>query len=381
MKKMLMVATVPSMIGQFNMSNLSLLMELGYEPHIACNFKDRSIWMDDETEKFRTEMKNLSIPCHQIDFSRSPWNIGQGINSYRQMKCLQNEIKFDFIHCHTPVASVVSRIIAHKSNVRLIYTAHGFHFFKGGPLKNWLLYYPIEKVLSRWTDILIVINREDYALAKNRFHAKRVVYIPGVGFDTKKFSTTNVDVKGKRKEFGVPYNAFLLLSVGELLERKNHRVVIDALYKLNIPDIYYVLVGEGELRREYEALIEQYRLQRNVKLLGYRVDIDELCAISDCFVHPSVREGLGIAPLEAMASGLPLISSYINGIKDYTENNVSGCCIFNPTSVGEMTDAIQKMYTNADFRRKCGANNRKTAKKFDITNTNNIMKRLYQNLK
>lgn len=380
MKKMLMVATVPSMIGQFNMSNLSLLMELGYEPHIACNFKDRSIWMDDETEKFRTEMKNLSIPCHQIDFSRSPWNIGQGINSYRQMKCLQNEIKFDFIHCHTPVASVVSRIIAHKSNVRLIYTAHGFHFFKGGPLKNWVMFYPVEKALSYWTDVLITINKEDYMRAKKHFHAKRVVYIPGVGVDMKKFDKTLVGKEVNRKELmdllNIPNDAFLLFSVGELNKNKNHSTVIRALKNLD-HNIHYLIAGIGELESELIHLASELGLEDRVHLLGYRNDIADILKLVDVFLLPSIREGLNVSLMEAMASGLPCICSDIRGNNDLIINGKGGYRVKSNESDG-WKKAINKIISG-DIE-SFGEYNREEIAKFSINVVHSKMKKVYQEI-
>ena len=372
-----MVASVPSMIGQFNMSNIHILLNLGYEVHVACNFYDRSVWTEERITKLKQEFDGLGVKYFQVDFSRSPIKLHKYKKAYLQLKKLLGENEYSFVHCHTPVASVICRIVTHYARIKCIYTAHGFHFFKGAPVINWLVYYPVEKILSRWTDVLITINKEDYKLAQKKMHAKKVVYIPGVGVDTKKFEICSVNREEKRKSLGIPKEAFVLLSVGELQERKNQNVVIEALRKLNNPNIYYLIVGKGELQDEYEESIKRYALESNIKLLGHRNDIGELCKISDCFIHPSVREGLGIALLEAMACGLPLISSYVNGIKDYTENNVSGCCIRNPLSTDEVAEAITKMFLNKELRKKCGISNLGTAKKFDIENTEEIMKELY----
>ena len=168
----------------------------------------------------------------------------------------------------------------------------------------------------------------------------------------------------------------MLFSVGELQKRKNQKVVIDALHKLNNPDIIYLIAGRGELEEDYQKLIHNYKLEKNIKLLGYRTDIDILCKISDCFVHPSVREGFGIAPMEAMAAGLPLIASGINGIRESMENGKTGYSV-NPYLVDEMVNAIEKMYENVDFRKKCGAYNLKKAKQFDIHIIDEIMQRAY----
>lgn len=379
-KRVLMIATVPSMIGQFNMNNIQILQELGYEVHVACNFHDTSVWTVARTKTFLAELKEKRICYHQIYFPRKPSNLKNVFSAYDQLMNLVGNEKYDLIHCHTPIAGVISRFVAHKQKIKVIYTAHGFHFYQGAPLINWILYYPIEWLCSWWTDVLITINKEDYKRASEKFKAKKTVYIPGVGVDTEKFAVCKVDKEKKRKELGVESNDFLLLSVGELSERKNQKVVIEALNKMkkqnSIGNIVYLAVGKGDEEAELKDLIREYELKDNVKLLGFRTDIDELCEAVDCFVHPSIREGLGIAPLEAMAAGLPLISASVNGIKDYTEDEVSGCCI-SPTSVDEMVRAINKMHDDIEFRQQCGQNNRRTVKIFDIRKTERIMRKIY----
>lgn len=153
--------------------------------------------------------------------------------------------------------------------------------------------------------------------------------------------------------------------MGELQNRKNHRIVIEALKEFKDYNLFYIIAGRGELKKEYEDMIFQYELEDKVKLLGFRTDIIELCRAADCFIHPSIREGFGIAPMEAMACGLPLISADINGLKDYTEEGVTGCCV-NPRSVDEMRTAIAKMYADKTFCRKCGENNMRIARNYDL---------------
>ena len=375
-----MTATVPSMIGQFNMENIKLLLEMDYEVHVACNFEDRSVWTEERVSEFKKQLTNMGVKKIQIEYARTPYDILKLIRSYSELRKLIQREKYTCLHCHTPVAGMIARLAAKGTETKVIYTAHGFHFYKGAPLQNWLLYYPVEKWLSRYTDVLITINKEDYQRAKEKFHAKETKYIPGVGVNTARFTACKVDKMQKRKELGVNMDDFLLLSVGELSERKNQRIIIDALRVMkedgSIGKIIYLAVGQGYMQKTFEELIKKYRIEDHVQLLGFRTDIDELCKVADCFVHPSIREGLGIAPLEAMAAGLPLISASVNGIKDYTEDGVSGCCI-NPMDVDQMINAIKKMRNNDNFRSECGFNNIISAKKFDIKNTEKIMKKLY----
>lgn len=380
MKKMLMVATVPSMIGQFNSDNLSILIDLGYELHVACNFIDGGTWSDDFVKIFKHEMKSKNIPCHQIDFSRSPWNLSKIINSYRQMSQLQDKEQFDFIHCHAPVAATISRVVAHKKNVKVIYTAHGFHFYKGAPLQNWVIFYPIEKVLSYWTDVLLTINKEDYMRAKKHFHPKKLVYIPGVGVDMKKFDKTLVGKEVNRKEFtdflNIPNDAFLLFSVGELNKNKNHSTVIRALKNLD-HNVHYLIAGIGELESELIHLASELGLEDRVHLLGYRNDIADILKLVDVFLLPSIREGLNVSLMEAMASGLPCICSDIRGNNDLIINGKGGYRVKSNESDG-WKKAINKIISG-DIE-SFGEYNREEIAKFSINVVHSKMKKVYQEI-
>lgn len=377
MKKALYVATVvKTHIMEFHIPYLKMLKEMGFETAVAA----RNDYENPE---------DCAIPyCdhyYDIHFERSPFSFAN-IKAYKELKRIIDEGHYDIIHCHTPVAAILTRIAAkkaRKNGSKVFYTAHGFHFYIGAPVQNWLLYYPAEWLCSWWTDVLITINKEDYKRASEHFHAKKTVYIPGVGVDTAKFAVCKVDKHLKRQELGFKDTDFVLLSVGELSERKNQKIIIDALGKMKVEgtirNIVYLAAGDGDKREEFEALIHYYKLENHARLIGYRTDIDELCEIADCFVHPSVREGLGIAPLEAMASGLPIISAHINGMKDYLEDGVSGCTI-DPTDVDQMISSIEKMYNDEVFRNACGANNLETVKTFDLTKSLGVINSVYDEI-
>ena len=350
-KKVLIVATVFKFLG-FEKNNIKILKSMGYEIHCAANL-NQAEWLKDDGL-----LDDIGIIKHQVDFERNPLS-KQNINAYRQLKCLIKKYHFTLIHCHTPVAAALTRIAAIKSRkhgTKVIYTAHGFHFFQGAPLKNWMLYYPVEKILSWWTDCLITINKEDYKRAKKKFHAKRTEYVSGVGVDTQKFFIPDKDLEikkqkeitadkssiikdyekadtlqksiveeessyitirqEKRKELGVHQDDFVIVSVGELNANKNHRVIIEAVKQLNDRKIKYIVCGMGELKEELEELIKKERLEKQVFLLGYREDIREILWVGDLFAFPSKREGLPVALMEAMASGIPCIASDIRGNRD-----------------------------------------------------------------
>ena len=320
MKKILMIATVPSMIGQFNMNNISILLNMGYEVHVACDWTNRSVWPDEKVTDLKNRLEELKIKYYQIDYSRSMFDLKKHIISYKQTVQLLKNNEYEFIHCHTPIASAIARYACKKMDTKCIYTAHGFHFFKGAPKINWLLFYPIEKLCSYWTDILITINREDYQRAKKSFHAKKIEYVPGVGIDLKKFQTGLIDVEKKRKELGLGDTETMLLSVGELSTRKNHEVVIKALGKLQnkkmLENVHYFICGKGELLTKLKLLVHELELDSVVKFLGFRQDISELCQAADLFIFPSLQEGLPVALMEAIACKTPVICSKIRGNED-----------------------------------------------------------------
>lgn len=378
MKKMLMISSVVSMIDQFNMSNIEILKKLGYEVHVASNFETGSTSSKKRVEEFKKELTEMNIPYFQVDFSRSIGNISSNIHVYKQIKRLIKENNYNFIHCHSPIGGVVGRIAAHNTNTPVIYTAHGFHFFKGGPLKNWM-FYPMEKFLANYTDVLITINHEDYYRAKKYFKAKKIEYIPGVGVDTKKYENMVIDKEAVRERIGIPKNAIMLFSVGELCKRKNHETTIRAFAKVNNKNLYYIICGKGELDEYLKNLCKELSVEERVKLLGYRTDISELCKASDIYLFPSTREGLGLAAIEGMSSGLPLISSYINGIKDYTENGKTGFCL-DPFDIDGFSNAIETLAKSSELRATIGKYNQEVVRNFDIEKVEEIMNRIYNEI-
>lgn len=308
---------------------------------------------------------------YEIEWSRSPFDVVHMIKAMKQIKEIVEEGGYDVVHVHTPIASAVTRFALRRmvktKQIKMMYTAHGFHFYKGAPLLNWLVYYPIEKYLSCYTDVLITINKEDYAIAKNKMHAKHTEYVPGVGIDIEKIKSIKVNRNKKRSELGIPQDAFVLISVGELNKNKNHEIVIKAVGAMKgAQNIHYIIAGQGPLDKYLFSMAERYGLGKRVHLLGFRADVIELLKASDCFVFPSRREGLGIAALEAMASGLPLIASFVGGIKDYMKDGITGCTIQNPLNTLEMVSAITRIRQEPLLGEQCAQNNMEIVKHFSV---------------
>lgn len=369
MKKALMVSTIIEFLSSFEINDIKILQSMGYEVHCACNCKNY-------TDKNRVKsLIDTGVVTHHIPFARSPLK-KTNILAYKALKKLIKSERFDLVHCHTPVGGVLGRMAAHRNHVPVImYTVHGFHFYDGAPFKNWIIFYPIEKWLSCYTDVLITINREDYKRAKTQFHAKNTVYVPGVGVDTKKFGEHYIEVK-IRKELGIGEDDIMLLSVGELNENKNHETVIRAMTKCK-DRVFYVIVGQGRKREQLEVLIRELGLEERVKLVGYRNDVVDFYKAADAFVFPSFREGLSVSLMEAMASGLPVICSKIRGNTDLIDEGKGGF-FFDPSEVYDVAKSIDRLF-GKDLEGFSTYNLQKI-KKFDIDIIGKQVRKVYKGI-
>lgn len=341
-KKALIVTTVSGFVPQFEMNNVCILQSMGYEVHYASNFRNPSYGSDN------SRLNGTGIVRHQVDFARSPFQVRENGKAYRQLAQLLKEQQFDLLHCHTPVGAALARIAAgpyqrkgrnkRAKRLKVIYTAHGFHFYKGAPLKYWLLFYPVEWWLAHYTDILITINEEDYMRAR-RFcrHSKtKVERIAGAGVDISYFSGTDLPEGERehirnavRKKLNVTEDEVVFLSVGELIPRKNHSAAIKVFARLeeetkeekrarnvSLGSFRYLICGQGVLKEELQRQIDVLGLTGKITLLGYQTDIRALLYAADVFVFPSLQEGMPMALLEAAAAGLPVIVSDIRGNRE-----------------------------------------------------------------
>lgn len=369
---MLMLASVASMIDQFNIPNIKLLIEMGYKVDVACNFVEGSTCSDAKIEGLKNKLTEMGVDYYQIDFARSVRHIWQNLKAYRQVLNLMKASRYKFVHCHSPIGGVCGRLAGHKTHTKVIYTAHGFHFYKGAPLLNWLVYYPIEKYLSRYTDVLITINKEDYAIAQNKMHAKRTEYVPGVGIDVDKINNISVDKNQKRRALGIPVSAIVLLSVGELNKNKNHEVVIRAIAQLKRDDVIYVICGRGILEDHLKKLAQKLGIIQQTRFLGFRADIIEIAKVSDIFVLPSLREGLPVAMMEAMARGLPVICSNVRGCSDLV-NNCQSTFLVSPHDINSLIRGINSALLNQTRKN----NYSQVIARVDIKNITQSMQKIY----
>ena len=351
--------------GHFTM--IEPLQELGYEVHWAANFSE-----------YKEDINKVPIKIHHIDFIRNPFH-PINFKAYIQLMKLLKQEKYELIHCNSPIGGVLGRICGRQTKVpKIIYTAHGFHFYKGAPLVNRTLYKWVEMYLSRKTDVLITMNQEDKELAeklKLRKNGRRY-FIHGVGIDTSIFRNIEVDISEKRKELGLKEDDFILISMGDLIKRKNYEVVINALGKINNKKIHYIICGTGPLESKLRSLVEQNGIKEQVHFIGFRTDVAELLKISDLFILSSYQEGLPRSTMEAMSAGLPVICSKIRGNVDLIDDGYNGYLI-DTDNVGQIADKINNMVENKLVRDEMIQRNKELINTYDVENIKKEMLEIY----
>ena len=349
MKKILFITSLSGKrLNYFMMSSILAAKNNELEFHLACNTSNADLI------EYKKDCINHNIYLHHIDFQRHPLN-PINLRALFQVKKLLTQ-KFDIIHTNTPIGGLIGRVASIGKTAKVIYTAHGFHFHSKGSLLSWLIYYPIEYVLSYFTDSLVTINQEDYNISK-KMKSKRKIFIPGVGFDSSFKSSEDIYISKPTKMNNQPIR---IISIGELNKNKNHILSIKAISQLE--NIEYLICGEGKLRPKLQKLINRLKSSDKIVLLGHRSDVKELLSSSDIFVFPSKREGLSIALMEAMSIGLPCLVSNIRGNRDLID--INGGCLFN--SKKELCDHIDLLRNDISLRIKMGEYNKIKIQNFSL---------------
>jgi len=344
-KKALIVTALSGFVRSFLINDIEMLQAKGYEVHCASNSNHPG---NEGICNFFDEKK---IVFHQIDFSsNSPLSI-QTFIARKQLKKLSKEIKFDFVHCHTPIAAAICRSVFKKQwkkGLKIFYTTHGFPFHNKSSKLSWLLFWPIENYYSKFTNKIITINKEDFLNAK-KMRCKDVSYLHGVGVNLEKFSNTKIDLNTKREELQISPDSFVIIAIGELSKRKNHSIIIDAIAQSQIPNAVFLICGNKmNSCSTNDELIELAKEKKvDLRLLGLRSDVNEIIRISNVGVLPSLREGLGLSGIEILSEHVPLIGSDVQGIKDYIKNGVNGY-LCNPLDSSDFGEKLLLIY-NGQF--------------------------------
>lgn len=357
-KRVLIVATVvKTHIMQFHVPTLKMFKEMGWETAVAAR-------------NDYTNPEDCQIPyCdrfYDIPFERLPF-MPQNVKCYKKLKKIIDQGNYQIVHCHTPVGGVLGRLAARKAReegTRVLYTAHGFHFYRGAPLKNWLMYYPIEKVCSRFADAVLTINDEDYRLAKERFKKTQVFYLPGIGVDAVRFLKAPDSIIDFRNLLNLRKNEKVIISVGEMTANKNHKTIIKALTSSCLENVHYMIVGTGTCRPWLEEYAVKLKVSDRVHFEGYRKDVDALLHTSDVFVFPSYREGLSVALMEAMAAGVPVVASRIRGNVDLIEDGYNGF-LCDPEDAEDFANKIQQILDDPALAERFCKNSLEKIKEYD----------------
>lgn len=369
MKKILFTATVDSHILHFHMPHIQWFKQQGYEVHVASNGATHLEGVD---QKFN------------VPFERKPLKVNSW-EAYKVLKLLLENNQYEIVHCHTPMGAVLTRLAAkklRKEGTKVLYTAHGFHFFKGAPVQNWMIYYPIEKLLASLTDCLITMNEEDFHVAHERkFKVDEIKFVHGVGVDLTRFQPpSSGQRKTLRKEYDISPEDFVMIYVAELSPRKNQSMLIKVMRELqkDYPQAKLLLVGKGDLHDQYQAEINEYNLADKIHLLGYRSDVDKLMQLSDIAVSSSRQEGLPVNVMEAMATGLPLVVTACRGNKDLVHQNVNGY-VTEIDDVDTFVKGIQSLASNELLKKRFGRRSTQLMEAYSIQSVMDELDSIYSN--
>ena len=368
MKKVLYVTTVSRTINAFLIPHINMLLDNGYEVHCACS-------IDKPVDK---ELQRRGVKIFEVPFSRNPLGIGN-IKAFIKLEELQRINDYDIVHVHTPIAAIYGRLLKlNFPSLRIIYTAHGYHFLKGGSKLGWIIYYPIEKIMAKFTDVTININKEDYEITKEKLKPKKCYLLNGVGLDLDKYKKlSSKEIQEKRKEFGLKDKDFVVLMVAEINKNKNHIQLINAMdiLKDKYPNIKVLCIGDGTLKESLDKQIILRNLQNNIFMLGYRLDVNKFINISDIGILLSRREGLPRNIMEFMACGRKVIATDIRGCRDLICDETIGTLV-NVDDYESTAKAIEKYYILNDKSFEVS----KEIRKYDIETINSELLKIYEDV-
>lgn len=375
MKKILYITNISGakMTGSFSGTAVRAAKSLGLEYHSIANRSAATL------EQTALDEARFGIRLHHADIERSPFSLGN-LKAYRQIVSLIRRESIDCIHCNTPVGGLLGRLAGRRCGVKkIIYQAHGFHFYTGAPKRNWLVYYPIEKFLCRYTDALITINSEDYRLArspKGLNMGDNAYRVSGVGIDLKEFAGLERFRAEKRAELGLSDTDIMVISAGDLIRRKNYALAIRAIAMAKDSNLKYLICGKGPLLDKLQTLAKELGVQDRVRFLGHRTDMRQLLAAADIFLLSSVQEGLPRSLMEAMAMGLPCVATDIRGNTDLLPDGKGGY-VLRADSPESWAAALEQLAGDRELRQRMGSENLQTIRSCDVSVVEQELKTIY----
>ena len=359
----------PVILSNFSIPCIEAAIKMGYEVYFGTNRRN-------------PEELECAYPVHLFDAHtyRSITAVKDNIVAYYNFSKIVKKGNIKVIHCNTPIGGMIGRFVGRKYHVeKIIYTAHGFHFFKGAPVFNRSVLKWAEQIMARWTNVIITMNEEDYQAAlKFKLRKGGKVYkVHGVGITLDDFKGVNVDRKTKRAELGLNDTDIVCISAGDLVARKNYSVAIEALEKTGKENIHYLICGVGPERDTLEKLAKDKGILNRVHFLGFRTDVKELMAISDIFLFTTRQEGMPRSMMEAMACGLPCIASRIRGNVDLLDEEKGGYLRDTMDSNG-FAECLKELADNESLRKKMSEYNLEAIKEYDVEAVKNEIEKIYK---
>ena len=373
MSKILFISNISNRITTFVTASIAAAHSLNMDFYQVAN------WQNADPSQIAIDEKAYDIKIQSVPIARNPF-AKSNLTAYKQLVKIIRDNKIDYIHCNTPTGGIIGRLAGKKCKVKkVIYQAHGFHFYKDAPKINWLVYYPVEKWLAHYTDALITINSEDFELAKAKLKLRKngkVYYVPGVGIDTSQYNLSEKSREEKRRELGLGEDDIALISMGDLIERKNYATAIRSIAETNNPKLQYFICGKGPEEENLKALAESLGVAKQIHFLGFRSDIKELLAAADIFLFTTKQEGLPRSMMEAMASGLPCIASKIRGNTDLLDGTEGGY-LCESTDYKDFAEKINILAKDKSLRENAGKSNLITIQKFSTDTVSEEIKEIY----
>lgn len=340
------------------------------------------VWVGVNREKPEELKADVDYQVHFYDSHtyRSLFAIKDNWIAFRNTMTVLKKGNFEVIHCNTPIGGMIGRVCGKLAKIpHIIYTAHGFHFYKGAPLFNRTILKWAEMMMAHWTDVIITMNQEDYEAAK-KFKLRnngKVYYVPGVGIDTDVYKNIVIDRGKIRSSVGVQDKDIVCISMGDLISRKNYGVAIKAIAECKNPHLHYLICGKGPELESLKKLAKEQGVEEQIHFLGFRTDIKELLKVADIFLFTTRQEGMPRSMMEAMASGLPCIASRIRGNVDLLENEKGGYLV--PVNdVGIIAEKIQELMSDEGLRKKMSERNLVRILDFDSKKVKEIISEIYK---
>lgn len=377
MEKNALIAT--NTIGMFHFlwSDIDMLNEMGYKVYALA---DNSAG---ENHTLRIlKGKNVEFIDARIDSNSFLSKNNRAF--YRQVCRLLAERHFSLVHCHTTAVGLFVRLAARKyrkNGTKVIYTTHGLPYSPLSSRKLFFVCNTLERFASRFCDAIITVNRQDYGYMKAT-HCRNVYQISGVGLDCDRFSNVTVDRDAYRRQLGVPVGKTAVLAVGRLVAYKNQSIIVKAIGALPDKDNFVFVVCGHETTSDpvaQQLIMLSRELGVETVFIGFHNDMPEvIAACADIGAMPSLREGLGMAGLEMMCEGVPLVGSNVQGIPEYLVDGETGF-LCDPFSVDDFSRGIRQLSDpslRAAMKPKCQA----MAQKFSIAVSTAQRRKIYQSI-